>query len=209
VQLANFVGGVEPVAGLQTPGERTLLGRFFKRDRQSERIAAALYGAIVAQARQPALYADLSVPDSVSGRFEMILLHLVLLSRRLKTAGEEARKAGQEAFDLFCTDMDNSLREMGVGDLAVPKKMREVGEAYFGRSAAYEAGLSTGDVEGLAAAFDRIVYEGRAPAGVSEAMARYSLAGAEELRRQDEAAIMAGGPAFPNPVGFLLAERPA
>jgi cytochrome b pre-mRNA-processing protein 3 len=186
-----------------------LFGRFFNRDRQGERIASALYGAIVAQARQPALYADLSVPDSVSGRFEMILLHLIILAQRVKTAGEPARKAGQDTFDLFCTDMDNSLREMGVGDLSVPRKMREVGEAYFGRSAAYEGALAAGDVDSLAAAFERIIFEGKAPAGVSRALARYALAGAAELRRQDDSAIVAAGPAFPDPARFLLEERPA
>jgi cytochrome b pre-mRNA-processing protein 3 len=186
-----------------------LFGRFFNRDRHGERIASALYGAVVAQARTPALYADLSVPDSVSGRFEMLVLHIVLLSRRLKAAGEPARKAGQDAFDLFCAEMDNSLRELGVSDLKVPRKMREMGEAYFGRSAAYEAPLASGDIDRLAAAFDRIVFEGKAPEGAPRALARYALAGAEELRRQDEAAIVAERPAFPDPARFLLEERPA
>lgn len=185
-----------------------MFGRFFNRDRQGERIASALYGAIVARAREPGLYADLAVPDSVSGRFEMLVLHLILLSRRLKTAGEPARKAGQDVFDLFCREMDNSLREMGVGDLSVPRKMREMGEAYFGRSAAYEAALSANDAEALAVAFERIVFDGKAPDNVSQALARYALASAEELRRQDDEAILTA-PAFPEPARFLLEERPA
>jgi cytochrome b pre-mRNA-processing protein 3 len=203
------VGGAALLEGRQIPGEKPLFGRFFNRDRHGERIASTLYGAVVAQTRQPALYADLSVPDSVSGRFEMLVLHLVLLSRRLGTAGEPARKAGQDVFDLFCAEMDNSLREMGVSDLRVPRRMREMGEAYFGRSAAYEAGLAAGDVDGLAAAFERIVFEGKAPGGMPQALARYALASADELRRQDEAAIVAGRPAFPDPARFLLEERSA
>jgi cytochrome b pre-mRNA-processing protein 3 len=186
-----------------------LFGRFFNRDQHGERIASALYGAIVAQARQPALYAALSVPDSVSGRFEMLVLHVVLLSRRLKTAGEVARNAGQDVFDLFCAEMDNSLRELGVSDLRVPRKMREVGEAYFGRSAAYETGLVAADMGGLAAAFERIVFEGKAPEGASRALARYALAAAEELRRLDEGTIVASGPAFPDPARFVLEAKPA
>jgi cytochrome b pre-mRNA-processing protein 3 len=186
-----------------------LFGRFLNRDRQGERIAAALYGAIVAQARLPSLYSELAVPDSVSGRFEMLILHLVLLARRLKTAAEPARKAGQDVFDLFCAEMDNSLRELGVSDLRVPRKMREVGEAYFGRSAAYEARLGAADIDGLAAAFERIVFEGKAPEDMPQALARYALAAAEELRRQDEGTIVASGPAFPDPARFLLEEKPA
>jgi len=123
-----------------------MLSRLFRRDRRGEAIASSLYGAIVAQARRPALYAGLGVPDSVAGRFEMVLLHTILVTRRLALAGEAGRAAGQGVFDLFCRDMDHSLREMGVGDLSVPKKMRKVGEAYFGRAAAYEPGLAAGDV---------------------------------------------------------------
>jgi cytochrome b pre-mRNA-processing protein 3 len=193
----------------RTAWRKTLFGRFFNRDRHGERIASALYGAIVAQARQPALYSELGVPDSVSGRFEMLVLHLVLLSRRLKSAGEPARKAGQDVFDLFCTEMDNSLREMGIGDLSVPRKMREVGEAYFGRSAAYEAALAAGDIDGLAAAFERIVFEAKDPPGASHGLARYALAGTEALRRQDDEAILTARPDFPDPARFLLEEKPA
>jgi cytochrome b pre-mRNA-processing protein 3 len=98
---------------------------------------------------------------------------------------------------------------MGVGDLSVPRKMREVGEAYFGRGAAYEAALAAGDADGLAAAFERIIFEGKAPIGASRALARYALAAASELRGQDEAAIIAAGPVFPDPARFLLEERQA
>ncbi len=185
-----------------------MFGRFFNRDRPSERIASALYGAIVAQARQPALYSELGVPDNVSGRFEMIVLHLVLVSRRLKTAGEPARKAGQDAFDLFCNEMDNSLRELGVGDLKVPRKMREVGEAYFGRAAAYEPGLAVGDGEALAAAFGRTVFGDAVPPGTALALARYALAAAGELNRQDEGSIVAR-PSFPDAARFALEEKTA
>lgn len=184
-----------------------MLGRFFNRDRQGERIASALYGAIVAQARQPALYSELAVPDSVSGRFEMLVLHLILLSRRLKNASEPSRIVGQGAFDLFCSDMDNSLRELGISDLKVPRRMREVGEAYFGRSAAYEPGLNAADPEALATALERIVYDGRAPAGMALALARYAIAAADRLHRQDEAEIAAASPIFADVARFVPEEK--
>src|SRR3990167_1883191 len=149
-----------------------MLSRLFRRDRRGEAIASSLYGAIVAQARRPALYAGLGVPDSVAGRFEMVLLHTILVTRRLALAGEVGRAAGQGVFDLFCRDMDHSLREMGVGDLSVPKKMRKVGEAYFGRAAAYEPGLAAGDAAVLTEPIGRAGFAeegGPRPDGASRA----------------------------------------
>lgn len=183
-----------------------MLSRLFRRDRRGEAIASSLYGAIVAQARRPALYAGLGVPDSVAGRFEMVLLHTILVTRRLASAAEAGRKAGQGVFDLFCQDMDHSLREMGVGDLTVPKKMRKVGEAYFGRAAVYEPGLAAGDAAVLAEPIGRTVFAEEAGPGAAEALAAYAVAAAETLKAQDEEAIAAAGPGFPDPELFVAAE---
>src|SRR5262245_47652746 len=89
----------------------------------------ALYGMIVAQARLPVFYADFGVPDTVNGRFDMILMHLWLVLRRLHAVGDTATAQG--LFDHFCSDMDANLREMGVGDLTVPKRMTKFGEAFY------------------------------------------------------------------------------
>ena len=183
-----------------------MLSRLFRRDRRGEAIASSLYGAIVAQARRPALYAGLGVPDSVAGRFEMVLLHTILVTRRLALAGEVGRAAGQGVFDLFCRDMDHSLREMGVGDLSVPKKMRKVGEAYFGRAAAYEPGLAAGDAAVLTEPIGRTVFIEEAGPGAAGALALYAVAAAEKLKAQDEAAITAAGPDFPDPELFVALE---
>jgi cytochrome b pre-mRNA-processing protein 3 len=83
-----------------------------------------LYGAIVAQARSPSFYRDYGVPDTVGGRLDMIILHLVLLLARLKGESAQAAALGQHVFDAFCRDIDDNFREMGVGDLAVPREMR-------------------------------------------------------------------------------------
>ena len=99
---------------------------------------ASLYGAIVAQARVRAFYQCYGVPDSVNGRFELIVLHAVLLVSRLAREAEPGRLIGQAVFDQFCDDMDANLREMGVGDLAVPRQMRGIGEAFYGRQRVYE-----------------------------------------------------------------------
>src|ERR1043165_5052916 len=112
----------------------------------------ALYGAIVAQAREPGFYAALGVPDTVSGRFDMVLLHVVLVLRRLRQVGDKdgegeralAQELSQQLFDRFCRDMDHNLREMGISDQGLPRHMRRVGEAFYGRAQAYEAALSEG-----------------------------------------------------------------
>ena len=94
-----------------------------------------LYGAIVAQSRCAAFYTGYGVADTMDGRFDLIVLHIVVLLARLDRAGPSARGVGQSLFDLFCRDLDANLREMGVGDLAVPKRMRQFGEAFYGRQA--------------------------------------------------------------------------
>src|ERR1044072_8181491 len=103
----------------------------------------AIYGMIVTQARDPLFYRDLAVPDTVNGRFDLLLLHLWLMLRRLKTVAA-GTALSQALFDRFCSDMDDNLREMGVGDLAVPKRMQAFGEAFYGRTAAYDMALTEG-----------------------------------------------------------------
>ena len=115
--------------------------------RPPKRTIAALYGAIVAQARVPVFYQGLGVPDTVLGRFDMIVLHLVLLLRRLREGEAAHRELAQGVFDAFCRDMDDNLREMGISDQGVPRQMRKVGEAFYGRAQAYEAALGEPDDE--------------------------------------------------------------
>jgi len=104
----------------------------------------AIYGMIVTQAREPLFYRDLSVPDTVNGRFDLLLLHLWMVLRHLRTLPHGAGLS-QALFDHFCADMDANLRELAVGDLAVPKKMQKVGEAFYGRAAAYDMALTDSD----------------------------------------------------------------
>src|SRR3954467_6755518 len=131
----------------------------------------AIYGMIVAQAREPLFYRAMGVPDTVNGRFDMVLLHLWMVLRRFRP-GDGGAELSQALFDRFCADMDANLREMGVGDLTVPKRMQKFGEAFYGRAAAYDAALSAEQPqEALAAAIARnilgkpVVGTGRPEAG--------------------------------------------
>jgi len=100
--------------------------------RSPKNTIAALYGTIVAQARCPVFYEGLGVADTVLGRFDMVVLHLVLLLRRLRKA--QATELVQGLFDAFCRDIDDNLREMGISDQGVPRQMRKVGAAFYGRA---------------------------------------------------------------------------
>jgi cytochrome b pre-mRNA-processing protein 3 len=174
-----------------------------------------LYGAIVAQARSPVFYLHLRVPDSVEGRFELIVLHLVLVLRRL--GAEEAAAlahqpvpgpgsaVGQRLFDAFCRDLDDNLREMGVGDLAVPRRMRQFGEAFYGRQAAYAAALGAADPQELKKALARNILSKVAAGEKAVALARYVRAAATQLATQPEDALTAGRVVFPSPEAFVHA----
>ncbi len=116
-----------------------------------------LYGAIVAQGRLQVFYAGFGVPDTVEGRFEMVVLHLVLVLGRLQHC-PSGQNLSQALFGAFCRDMDHNLREMGVGDLTVPKQMKRLGEAFFGRQRVYDAALAEEDPAALTAAIARNVF---------------------------------------------------
>jgi len=158
---------------------------------------STLYGMIVAQARLPAFYRDYAVPDTVNGRFDLIVLHLALLLDRL-AEDDSLRRLGQGIFDRFCQDMDDNLREMGVGDLAVPKEMRRLAEAFYGRAQGYRAALAATGDEALVASLQRNIYAGStsAPAGRLAAYTREAVRG---LQGQGAAGLAADHLSFPDP----------
>jgi cytochrome b pre-mRNA-processing protein 3 len=140
------------------------------------------YRAIVAQSRQEKFYADWGVPDTVTGRFDMISLHLALLLRRLK--GESAaREFGQALVDLFFRDMDRSLRELGVTDLGVPNKVKKMGNVFYGLVGALGEALDSGEHTAVEAVLTRNVYGETNPYATT--LAAYLL---------DEAKRLAGEP---------------
>jgi len=167
----------------------------------------ALYGAIVAQARLPVFYAGFGVPDTIEGRFDMIVLHLVLVLRRLRREAE-LTKLAQGLFDSFCRDMDHNLREMGIGDLSVPMEMTRLGEAFYGRQRAYEEALSGADAAApLAAALGRNVFSGDRPRSAA-LLADYVLRAAARLGATDAAALGHGRLAFFDPDAILAGAEP-
>lgn len=166
---------------------------------------SALYGTIVAQARLPVFYRDYRVPDTVNGRFDLLVLHLALVLDRMED-DLQLRDAGQALFDRFCADMDHNLREMGVGDLSVPKQMKRVGEAYYGRAQAYKVALAQKDQQALVEALTRNIY-GVAPGQPAVVrLAAYIREAVGDLKNQPAAPFLAGTLALPDPAMTAFVE---
>jgi cytochrome b pre-mRNA-processing protein 3 len=120
-----------------------MLQRFFRK--KSVKIAARrLYDQLSAAARAPHLYGTYKVVDSPDGRFEMLALHSAVLFARLTKRGEQAEETAQEVFDILFSAMDHALRELGVGDISVGKRIRKLAESFYGRMAVYHDALSQG-----------------------------------------------------------------
>jgi cytochrome b pre-mRNA-processing protein 3 len=154
------------------------------RTRRRERQGEPLYELAVRQARDPAFYTTLGVADRIDARFELYTLHVLLLVMRLRDEGERGSDAAQALFDTYVSALDHALRELGVGDISVGKKMRKLGEAMYGRMTAYEPPLRDGDAPALAAGLARNVFESDDPAA-GDALARYALASRARLAAQD------------------------
>ena len=170
---------------------------FFRREPRGPDTISTLYGMIVAQARLPSFYRDYAVADTVNGRFDMIVLHLALVLDRL--AQDAALQGlGQGIFDRFCRDMDHNLREMGVGDLKVPREMRAMGEAYYGRSQAYRAAWAAKDDRLLVATLERNIYGG-SPAAAAPRLAAYMREALRDLAAQPSATLAGAELRFPEP----------
>jgi cytochrome b pre-mRNA-processing protein 3 len=157
----------------------------------------AIYGMIVAQAREPLFYQELGVADTVNGRFDLLLLHLWMVLRHLRglPGGVELSQA---VFDHFCADMDANLREMAVGDLKVPKEMQKLAEAFYGRAAAYDMALSDNS-EALARAIDRNVLDG-GQIDNARRLAAYTEAAIGALARQSDSSRFGVSWKFPMPL---------
>ena len=168
---------------------------------------STLYGTIVAQARLPCFYREYRVPDTVNGRLDLLVLHLALVLDRLADE-PQLRELGQALFDHFCTDMDRNLREMGIGDLSVPKHMQRVGEAFYGRARAYRAGLARDGQQALVEALERNIYgqEGAANRAAAARLAVYMRRTVGELRVQPSSEVLAGRLTMPDPTAIVLVE---
>lgn len=162
--------------------------------------ARQLYREIVTQARSPAFYVDYAVPDTPDGRFDMIALHAALVMRRLRDDTSVSPAVSQALFDQMFAGFDESLREMGVGDLRVGKVVKAMAKGFYGRLAAYGQCLDQDDVPGLQDALRRNVYRHSEPEqGVVARLATYIFAEAERLSGRSGADLIGQGVKFRSP----------
>ena len=152
--------------------------------------ALSAYRSIVAQSRQERFYAEWDVPDTPTGRFNMITLHITLLLHRLR--GETGADAFSQALvDRFFQDMDDSHRELGVTDLGVPTKVRRLGDYFYGLMRATSDAIDTGSADAVAAVLVKNIYGGEA-LGCAASLAAYLLAESARLKAEPAAALVAG-----------------
>ena len=158
---------------------------------QPKATATELYGRVVAQARAPWFYSELGVPDTPEGRFELVLLHVTLLLHRLKLEGSAAEPAARALAEAFVTDMDDCLREMGVGDMTVAKKVKKAAAALFDRTRDYGEALATeGDAPLAALMSAHVVGAGHDAAAAR--LAAYARSASAHLAGTDGGKLRAG-----------------
>lgn len=177
---------------------RAVIFSLFRKDPRRT-IIATLYKRVATASREPGLYASLGIPDTVEGRFEALSLHMILVLRALREMPAPADEVAKDLTDAFFRDMDASLREMGVGDTVVPKRMKKIAESFYGRGQAYDGPLNASDEAGLASALGRNAYGGDEPA---IALARYALAADQGLKTVSLDGLLETGPVFPRPEAF-------
>jgi len=177
--------------------------------RERRQTARSFYGSIVAQARVPTFYAEWGVPDTLQGRFELVALHLAVALRRLAAEGPKGRPLAQALTEAFATDMDDAMRELTFGDLAVPREVRRAAAALYDRHRAYGEALDRADMAKLAAAIGaQMAYLGAAGLD-TERLAHYVRGAAAAHEAQPAAEVLAGRLAWPQPApGQRIARRP-
>ena len=169
-----------------------IFGLFGKKN-GNRRIVKKQYATLTKAARHPYLYEALDVPDTVMGRFEMLSAMLILYFRRTRTSATSGQEIAQEIVDAFFEDVDHSIRELGVGDVGVPKRMKKFAGMFYGRLESYAAALDAGDRAGLALALRRNIYpEAGEGAPSMEGLAGYFSAAERAMAMVGEDEIEAG-----------------
>ncbi len=159
------------------------------------RTATDLYGSIVAAARREPLYTRLGVPDTPDGRFAMVIVHMYLVLERLGPEGQAGQELSRALIETFVTDMDDCMREMGVGDLTVPKKVKKAAGALFDCKEAFRAAEIAGSEGDLAEAIHRNLLPSE-PAAVADGIAAFMRRTAAELTEVPADSLLRGEVVF-------------
>ncbi|PDT17641.1 ubiquinol-cytochrome C chaperone [Rhizobium sp. J15] len=177
--------------------EKTMIFGLFRKKNNNQAIVDRQYAALTAAARMPELYEGLNVPDTVMGRFEMLSIAMILFFRRTRGSTTSGQEIAQEIVDAFFQDIDYSIRELGIGDNSVPKRMKKLAGMFYGRLEAYSKAMDAGDAEALALALERNIYpEPSTPADMS-GLAAWMMAAEAHLSAVPEELIATGSATLP------------
>nr|WP_272211933.1 ubiquinol-cytochrome C chaperone family protein [Marinicella sp. W31]MDC2877823.1 ubiquinol-cytochrome C chaperone family protein [Marinicella sp. W31] len=170
--------------------------RIFGRARANKQIVQRQYGVITATARQPCFYTGCNVPDTVMGRFEMLSVVMILFLQRTSNSSESGKQLAQEVIDAFFMDIDYSIRELGVGDNSVPKRMKKLAGMFYGRLERYVRCLQDRDLDQLAIALSHNIHDTEADHSQMAELSRWMLENADHLDRIDEIVVETGMVSF-------------
>jgi cytochrome b pre-mRNA-processing protein 3 len=165
--------------------------------RRKDASAQKLYGAIVAQARLPVFYQSFGVPDTLQGRFVLLSLNLFAVLHHLKAEGAKAQDLAQELMDQFSADMETVLREMGVGDLSIPKKVGGLAASSAALLQSYEEAYAAGEGAVARTIAEALPLEGTLAEAAGGRLAHYLGGVVQHLEREPLSALGAGEVRFP------------
>jgi cytochrome b pre-mRNA-processing protein 3 len=172
----------------------------FRKKNNNQAIVERQYSTLTSAARRPEFYETMNVPDTVMGRFEMLSLVMILFFRRTRASGTSGQEIAQEIVDAFFQDIDYSIRELGIGDNSVPKRMKKLAGMFYGRLESYSAAMDAGDRPALAAALRRNIYPGQSEVVPSmDALAEWMMSAELSLADLSEAQIATGSATLPIP----------
>ncbi|MEM1376230.1 MAG: ubiquinol-cytochrome C chaperone family protein [Pseudomonadota bacterium] len=178
-----------------------------KKPNANKQIVDDTFEAIVAAARQPTLYADWGIPDTPLGRYESLSLHMILFLHRTRNAPELVQALAQDVVDEFFKDIDHSVRELGVGDAGVPKRMKKLGKMFYGRMGPYWEAIDANDLDALSDAITRNISPVSPEAAQSlkgADLAAYAMAVANYLSTASDDDLLKGRLAFQTVEGLGL-----
>ncbi|MFD1743962.1 ubiquinol-cytochrome C chaperone family protein [Rhizobium helianthi] len=176
-----------------------MIFNFFRKNKSNRAIVDRQYETLTSTARIPFFYSDMDVPDTVMGRFEMLCLVMILFFRRTGKSGVSGQELAQEIIDAFFQDIDHSIRELGIGDQSVPKRMKKLAGMFYGRVQSYGDALGSADLVALAEALRRNIHPGEEAAPAMLGLARWALRTEGDLSAVTEDEIAHGTLMLPAP----------
>jgi cytochrome b pre-mRNA-processing protein 3 len=173
--------------------EKTMIFGLFGKKNNNQAIVDRQYQALTSAARMPDFYERLNVPDTVMGRFEMLSVVMILFFRRTRASETSGQEIAQEIVDAFFEDIDYSIRELGVGDNSVPKRMKKLAGMFYGRLDSYARALESGDIDALEAALRRNIHPENADQALSmRQLADYMVRAENALNTVPESVLAQG-----------------